>query len=107
MRSIIDVLLLVLIFACLSFYVSIPYIISEEVYVTVTGKERVVSSNSSKYLVFTEEEVFENTDIIVRFKFNSSDIYGRLQEGESYKLLVCGWRIPILSRYRNIIKIKD
>lgn len=71
---------------------------------TVQEKERVVTSDSSKYLVFTENEVFENVDSLMKFKFNSSDVYGDLKVGESYTYEVCGWRIPFLSWYRNIIK---
>jgi hypothetical protein len=82
-----------------------------DVVVTVTEKERIVESNgkhtTSKYLVFTENEVFENVDdMIPFFKFNSSDIQGQLHVGETYKLTVWGWRINFLSWYRNILKVQ-
>jgi hypothetical protein len=82
----------------------------EEITIKVTEKERIVEgsgkSTSSKYLVFTEDEVFENTDSIWFFKFSSSDLQGQLKEGEEYKVKVCGFRIPFLSSYRNIIEIQ-
>jgi hypothetical protein len=72
---------------------------------TVIEKERVVDSDSSKYLIFTEEEVFENTDSLLKWKFNSSDVYKDLKKDENYNCEVCGWRIQFMSMYRNIIKL--
>lgn len=80
--------------------------------VTVTDKERVNKIHSSKYLVFCEDEngevlVFENTDELLRLKFNSSTVYGTLKQGGKYKLTVVGFRIPFLSMYQNIIKVEE
>ena len=86
-----------------------PMLTSETITITVTDKERVMQGSgenaSSKYLVFTETEVFENTDCLVLWKFNSSDVYGQLEIGETYQVQVYGWRIPFLSMYRNIVKV--
>jgi hypothetical protein len=88
---------------------SFPYITSEEVVFKVTDKERVVTgggdSVSSQYLIFTEDETFRNTDSFAYFKFNSSDLYGKLKIGETYGAKVFGWRIPFLGRYRNIVNV--
>lgn len=83
---------------------------TEEV-VTVTDKERIVESNgdgdtTSKYLVFTESETFENTDALFFGKFNSSDIQGKLRKDSTYNMRVVGWRIQWLSQYRNIISVE-
>lgn len=73
--------------------------------VLVEEKERVTDGNQSKYLIFTEHEVFENTDTILFFKWNSSDVYSRLKEGRvCSSITVNKWRIPLLSTYRNIIE---
>ena len=61
--------------------------------VTVTDKERVNKSDSSKYLVFCEDEngevlVFENTDELLRLKFDSSTVQGTIKQGGKYKLTV-------------------
>ena len=89
---------------------ALPFATQDELSFTVTDKERVVTgsgdSTSSKYLVFTDKEVFENTDCMVLFKFNSSDIYGALDVGKKYRAKVYGWRIPFLSSYRNIISVE-
>lgn len=83
--------------------------------VTVTRVERVVTTENgeidSKYLVYCEKAdggviVFKNTDNILRGKWNSSDIYGRIKEGNSYRFTVIGVRIPFLSMYQNIIKVE-
>lgn len=83
--------------------------------VTVTDKDRVVinteDGTSSKYLIYTEDStgqvrVFENTDNLFRFKWNSSDIQASLKIGETYTVEVVGYRVPFLSWYENIIAIR-
>lgn len=81
----------------------------EVVTITVTDKDRIMTGSgetlSSKYLVFTEGEVFENEDALSFGKFNSSDIQGQLRQDSTYKVKVAGFRIQWLSSYRNIIEI--
>lgn len=83
---------------------------TETVRVTVTDKERQVTRNGddidSKYIVFTDKEVFENTDNWLKGKFNSSDVQGQLQRGQQYDLEVNGFRNQYISHYRNIISAK-
>lgn len=83
----------------------IPFITSDNVTITVTDKEYIVKTDSSKYLIFTETETFENIDCFVKFKFNSSDVYGELKIGETYNVDVYGFRVPFLSMYRNIVRV--
>lgn len=83
------------------------YVTQDHATFTVDKAERVVDGNSSRYLIFTENETFENTDSIAFFKFNSSDIYGRIDEGKTYKAKVSGTRVPFLSWYRSIIEIQE
>ena len=85
--------------------IGFPYWTADTVTFTVSEKERIMSRNSSKYLVFTESEVFENSDSLMRWKWGSSDLYGELKEGATYKADVYGWRIPFLSMYRNIVSV--
>ena len=81
----------------------------EKVVFIVKNTERVVTGNgdslSSKYLVFTDKETFQNTDTIFYMKFNSSDIYGAIEKESKYESVVYGWRIPFLSMYRNIVSL--
>ena len=77
---------------------------------TVTDKERVTYQSGetieSKYLIFTEAETFECTDQFVVGKFNSSDVYGSIKEGQKYKFTVYGVRVPFMSMYRNIVNVE-
>lgn len=80
--------------------------------ITITDKERVNDGGSSRYLIFGESEngemlVFKNTDSILRWKWNSSDVYGELKVGSTYKVTVVGYRIRFLSEYQNIISYEE
>lgn len=80
--------------------------ISYESYaITIKSKERILHKNKSYYLIFTSEEVFKNTDAWYFGKFKSSDIYRDLEVGKSYLIKVSGYRVPMFSEYRNIIKV--
>lgn len=102
---------IVAVIACLGFCVT--GIFNTDTYVvTVTDKERVNNGDSSKYLVYADTEdgeslVFENTDSLFHGKFNSSNVQGKLKEGKTYELTVCGYRIPFLSSYQNIINVEE
>ena len=79
--------------------------------VTVVDKERQVSGNvedgiESKYIVFTDREVFENTDSMIRGKMNSSDVQAKLHVGCTYDVTAYGFRSNWLSIYRNISKVE-
>lgn len=77
----------------------------EEMQVAILDKERICdkSGQNCDYMVFTDKETFKNVDSIWHLKFRSSDIYGALQEGEKYQVVVQGFRIPFLSQYRNVL----
>ena len=95
------------IFCIVSINIFFIYDTQCDVVCSLESKERINDGDSSKYLIFCEEEVFENTDQWLVGKFNSSDFYKNLKIGKKYNLKVCGWRIPFLSWYRNIIKIPN
>jgi hypothetical protein len=86
---------------------------SEIITIKVTGTERITETSgsgkdlsvTSKYLVFTENETFENTDETFVGKWNSSDFQGKFAKDSTYKVKVVGWRIPFASTYRNIVQI--
>ena len=70
----------------------------------VTKTETKRGTSEDKYLIFTEGEVFENTDSLLRLKFNSSDVYGQIAAEKTCTFLVNGWRFRLLSMYRNILE---
>jgi hypothetical protein len=74
---------------------------------TVTKRERVQDGDTSRYLVFGENEVYQNTDSLWLGKFNSSDFYRDIKPEHTYKLEVTGWRVPLMSWYRNIVKYDE
>lgn len=82
---------------------------SETIQVTVDNRERITTGSgediSSKYIVYTNGEVFENVDSWLYFKFNSTDYQNALKESHTYNIKVVGWRVPFLSMYRNIVSI--
>ncbi len=79
--------------------------------VRIEDKEKVVAmredSLESYYLVFTDKKVFKNEDSWAYFKFDSSDLYGKLQEGHCYDLKANWWRNNLFSLYENIITAKE
>lgn len=79
----------------------------ETVSAVVQDKERITTGSGqtaeSKYLIFAEGETFENTDSWLALKFNSSDVYGYIQKGQTCDFQVTGFRIPFFSSYRNIL----
>jgi hypothetical protein len=77
----------------------------ETVSVTITDKERVTNGTDSRYLIFTDKEVFENTDSTWFWKFNSSDLYGRIPVNATCELTVAGHRVKFMSWYRNILEV--
>lgn len=79
-------------------------------YQSVTVTEKTVKNNDGegKYLIFTKLEngeikIFEITDSLSRFRWDSSDLYASIEAGKTYKFKVYGFRVPILSDYENII----
>ncbi|MFB4284896.1 hypothetical protein ACBJ59_57180 [Nonomuraea sp. MTCD27] len=74
---------------------------------TVESKERVCDTRRDcRYLIFTDQGVYENTDAWLSLKFNSSDMYGALKVGRTYRLKVNGWRVEVTSSYPNILSIE-
>ena len=81
--------------------------------VTVQSKERVqLNKSNSKYLVYTlddkkESHVFEVTDSLFKLRFDSADVYNKIQPGETYEFTTGGYRIPFFSMYPNIYEFKE
>ena len=96
------------------FFVILLIIMAIAYPVSLTNSDEVVEINvtfvertENRYLIYTEDEVFENTDSFWFQKWNSSDYYQRLEQGGVIEVVVAGWRVPWASMYRNIIEIKD
>lgn len=89
---------------CLFIYAPIRYYSTKHTEIIyVKKKERV----QDKYLFFCQQDVYESTDSFVMWKFNSSGIYNKIEEGKTYKVTVVGWRNEFWSLYKNIIKVEE
>lgn len=64
---------------------------------------------SGKYLVFTNDGVFQNTDAWYRLKWNSSDVQNGLidLEGKKARITKYGWRVTPFSKYENIVGVEE
>jgi hypothetical protein len=85
-----------------------PYWTHGEKVVHVTGVATKNMMDHGKmrdvYLVFTTDETYKNVDSPSYFKFNSSDLQGKLIQTGCFKIDYYGFRIPFMSKYRNITK---
>lgn len=62
-----------------------------------------------RFMIATEGSPFVNEDVWYRFKFNSGTVQNdaiRLK-GKVVKIKKYGWRIPMFSRYENVVKIRE
>lgn len=91
-------------------FASVPYWTHGSKTVTVTGvtTKRVTEKAGvrDEYLVFTDDETYKNVDSVAYLKFNSSDIQGKLIQGGRFKIDYYGFRVPMLSMYKNITKVE-
>lgn len=95
--------------------ISIIKVSNEQTYeVTVQSKEVKNESNGDgKYLVFTidnttgESRVFEVTDSLWKWRFDSSDVYNTIIPEHTYKFTTGGYRVPLFSWYQNIYEVTE
>ncbi len=73
--------------------------------ITIKEKWRKSSGDDDKYLVSAEDgQVFQITDTFIRWRFNSSNLYADLDEGDVCSIKTQGWRFPLFSDYKNILE---
>ena len=82
-------------------------------YALTSGEEIIIvkdkwvkyHGSDAKYLVSSEDgQVFEITDSIIRWRFDSSNLYADIDVDNSYDISYQGWRFAIMSDYKNILK---
>lgn len=79
-----------------------------EVILTVKDKYIKNGGKTGKYLVVDENNnTYEITDMLFKGKFNSTDLYNKLEINRTYKVKVTGCRINIISMYPNINEILE
>lgn len=91
------------------------YFVPDTIEAKVTGAEVKRYGGKDMYIVFTmddegETHVFRNTDAWYRLKFRSSDLQAEIEAledtGITVEITKYGWRIPLLSKYENIINVE-
>jgi len=97
------IILLVLLFGYLFFE---PFITEESIKIEVINKARF-GNEPGKYFVFTEDEVFYNSDNYYQSKENADELNKQIYPGTKYKVKVVGIYMPWLPRFRNITKILE
>lgn len=81
----------------------------ETVTCTVESKDRTAKrEGGSDMRVYTADcGVLSVADSLPDFDFSSSDRFASIKEGKRYEFTTRGWRVPLLSWFPNIIKIKE
>jgi hypothetical protein len=56
-------------------------------------------------MIFAAEGCYESRDSVWQDKWDSADVYGRLQPGHAYRVKVCGVRWPFFSMFPNVVRV--
>ena len=76
----------------------------KEISITIINKEKF-GHEEGRYLIFTPEEVFENSDNFYHRKTNANMVYNKLERGVRYRVKVVGVYLPGIRRLRNITEV--
>ena len=74
-------------------------------YETIEVTDKMVKDD--KYLVYSTDTTYEITDSWLYGRFNSSDLYGKIEVGKTYRIKIGGSRKPFFSWYPNIYEAKE
>jgi hypothetical protein len=97
------IVLLILLFGYLFFE---PFITEDTITIKVINKSHF-GIEPGKYFVFTENEVFYNSNNYYQSKENADVLNEKIYPGTTYKVKVVGIYLPWLPRFRNITKILE
>jgi len=101
---ILSALIFVLIIFGISYNVVYAFTEGEET-ITIKEKWTKYQGESAKYLVSsTSNQVFQITDSIIKWRWDSSNLYASLNEGQKCRIKTQGWRFELFSDYKNIIE---
>ena len=93
-----------------AYFLRVPileYSLQRDVTFNVTRAERVTDAagGTARYLIFTDQGVYQNVDDWLFLKWNSSDVQGKMNPGAKVTAKITGMRLGIFSWYPNIIKV--
>jgi hypothetical protein len=81
---------------------TVNYVETSTVQATINNLAVKNNGSSSDYMVYTDKGVFTNNDSLLKWKFDSSDLYNELKVGCTYDFNVHGFRTHVPSMYKNI-----
>ena len=106
--TVLFVLAIVVVFGFDGCATSVAQMNTHEEISTVCSKESVQTGSgdnrSHEYRVYTSSQVYVVKDYygINGHRFNSSEVYGRIEPGRTYVIKSYGWRVPLASSFWNI-----
>ncbi len=83
------------------------YFVADTITTRITDAQ--MTKVDGRFMIATEDRPFVNYDAKYRFKFDSGTVQNdaiRLK-GRTVEVRKYGWRIPIISMYENIVRIKE
>lgn len=104
-RKIIIGIIIVLIAVVYGYIFFERYITESTITIDVLNKAQL-GNESSEYLVFTKDEVFEVVNNSYQNATNAGEIYDKLKIGSRYKVHVVGFYLPSIPHFRNIVLIE-
>ena len=69
-----------------------------------TIKDKAVVGKSGQYLIYTDKTTYEIDDTWLHGRWDSSDVYGKMEVGKTYICTLQGYRVPFFSMYPNILQ---
>ena len=97
------IVILILLFGYLFFE---PFLTEDTITIKVINKAQF-GNEPGKFFVFSEDEVFYNSNNYYQSKENADELNEKIYPGTTYKVKVVGVYLPWLPRFRNIIKILE
>jgi hypothetical protein len=83
------------------------YFVADTIQTRITDAQ--MTKVDGRFMIATEDRPYVNEDVWYRFKFNSGTVQNdaiRLK-GKSVKIKKYGWRMPMFSRYENVVKVEE
>ena len=80
------------------------FLTEKEVTITVVNSAKF-GDETGRYLIFTEDEVFEDSNNYYHDKHNATEVFNKLQKGRTYIVKVVSFYLPDIPHFRNIIDV--
>ena len=83
------------------------YFVADTVETRITDAQ--MTKVDGRYMIATEYRPLVNYDVWYRFKYNSGTVQNEAVrlKGKVVKIKKYGWRVPLFSRYENVVKIEE